>query len=77
MWYIAFLDLSALILYSDNLLGVFILTWTRGEESEGKVVVVSGRRATSTSAVRTITMGTPLVVLDDPVVSPVSEPEGT
>ena len=45
-------------------LGVFILTWTSGETSEGKVAGVPGRRATSTNTVRKMTTGTPLVVLE-------------
>jgi hypothetical protein len=55
-------------------LGVFILTWTNGDASEGKVAGVPGRRATSTSAVTT---GTPLMVLDDPIVAAVVEPAGS
>lgn len=57
-------------------LGVFILTSTSGAASEGKVAGVPGRRVTGTSAVRTITTGTPLVVLDDAGVAPVMEPVG-
>ena len=62
---------------ATTFLGVFILTWTSGEASEGKVAGVPGRRATSTNAVRTITTGTPLMVLDDPIVSAAAEPLGS
>ena len=59
---------------ATTFLGVFILTWTSGAASEGKVAGVPGRRVTNTSAVGTITTGTPLMVLDDPLVAPVAEP---
>lgn len=61
---------------ATTFLGVFILTWTNGVASEGKVAGVPGRRGASTSVVGTITTGTPLMVLDDPAVSPVMEPVG-
>lgn len=62
---------------ATTFLGVFILTWTSGAASEGKVAGVSGRRATSTSATRTNTTGTPLMVLEDPVVVSAAEPGGS
>jgi len=62
---------------ATTFLGVFILTWTSGATSEGKVAAVPGRRATSTRAVTTITTGTPMMVLDDPLAVPVAEPVGT
>ena len=62
---------------ATTFLGVFILTWTSGAASEGKVAGVPGRRATSTDTARTITTGTPLMVLDDPIIAPVAEPVGS
>ena len=62
---------------ATTFLGVFILTWTSGGASEGKVAGVPGRRATSTDTARTITTGTPLMVLDDPIIVPVAEPVGS
>lgn len=61
---------------ATTFIGVFILTWASGEASEGKATGVPGRRATSASAVGPIPTGTPLMVLDDPIVSPVAEPVG-
>jgi hypothetical protein len=62
---------------ATTFLGVFILTWTSGAAPEGKVAGVPGRRAASTSAVKTMTTGTPLMVLDDPIVAPVAESVGS
>jgi magnesium transporter len=60
---------------ATTFLGVFILTLTSGA-SEGKVADMHGHSATSTSAVGTITTGTPLVLLDDPVVASAVGPVG-
>jgi len=55
---------------ATTFLGVFILTWTNGQESEGKGAGVPSRRPAGTSAVTT---GTPLMVLDDPIAAAVVE----
>jgi hypothetical protein len=62
---------------ATTFLGVFILTWTSGPASEGKMAGAPDRRATTTSAVGTITRGRPLVILEDPVVSPILEHAGS